>query len=846
MDENYKILKDVVNFSYVIGSYQRGYRWDKVNVRELLEDIFEDKLVEDHRFLRNNYIDENDVITELNSKVRDTEYCLQPLVLKNNNKNNNIVYSVIDGQQRLTTLYIVIKALCSVSDKKFPEKFSIEYKSREKSKEFLQTLSDKSKADNIDAAYILQAYHFAKEWLLKRNKAFIDLLDENYVKCDESRLVSAFATYIYKILLEKTKFIWDEIDESSADMNKKEQKIFADRNTGRLELTDSELIKSLFMNPGYYGKGKVNLKDRQILISEIWDIYENELHNDELWKFLPLSTSEKYEYELLTRIDAIFLLLIKKNNIDLKQYEENSLFKEVKKWIENKIELSQKTEKDIDLVSAQVMVAAWREVCDLFDGIKELFDNNELYNLLSLYKMIEDDYRKVLKKYLEVLESSKNTRTELIKHAICEMLFADGIAVRVKKVRYPELDTIRKILVAHNVAITNSSKPINRFGFHFFDEITGKWDIEHIYSTNEGYIGNAPLKEKVRLLEIFSEQKNNIYKGYIEALYDIDIDEMQGETEEKEFADQCFKYAKNRYDMYFDIWRYFKLKEFTRDLLFKYNVSARIAEILASEHFDTYVNDFLHDEEYDDPEVCMLFRSDYLYWDYKLDEEYKRLKKLSPLPSSISWHGIDIKVADPSGFWADDSEEKNVRSNFIRNYYRDLLNIVYDNSGISAQDLSFGNHGNKKKQIVDDASREKIKSFLLGTKYRIEESIREFFKKDESINSKDYSLGVQTDYETLAAFINDNSMGNMMLLPVSINRAGKYRDVNFSGKRKFVVDKGTIFLPIATSNVLMGKYIDLETSTEQWLMNERKEYIMDMIGSLSKYYGKEQDYEKRR
>lgn len=45
MDENYKLLKEVVSFSYVIGSYQRGYRWDEINVRELLEDIFEDKLV---------------------------------------------------------------------------------------------------------------------------------------------------------------------------------------------------------------------------------------------------------------------------------------------------------------------------------------------------------------------------------------------------------------------------------------------------------------------------------------------------------------------------------------------------------------------------------------------------------------------------------------------------------------------------------------------------------------------------------------------------------------------------------------------------------------------------------
>lgn len=158
MDENYKLLKDVVGFSYVIGSYQRGYRWDEVNVRELLEDIFEDKLVEDYRFTRNDYMDENEVITELISRVRDTEYCLQPLVLKKNDNG----YSVIDGQQRLTTLYIIMKALCSVSDKKFPVKFSIEYKSREKSKEFLQNLSDDSEATNIDAAYILQAYHFLK------------------------------------------------------------------------------------------------------------------------------------------------------------------------------------------------------------------------------------------------------------------------------------------------------------------------------------------------------------------------------------------------------------------------------------------------------------------------------------------------------------------------------------------------------------------------------------------------------------------------------------------------------------------------------------------------------------
>lgn len=835
MDENYKSLKDVVKYAYIIGSYQRGYRWDEVNVRELLEDIFEDKLVESYSFPETTYLDENEVIVELKKNIRATEYCLQPLVLKKEGSG----YSVIDGQQRLTTLYIILKALCSVSDKKFPADFSIEYKSRDTSKDFLQGLCDISEdanIDNIDSAYILQAYKFAKKWFLDRNRAFIALLDSNYVECDENKMIGAFATYLYSLLLTKTKFIWDEIDESSADMNKKEQKIFADRNTGRLELTDSELIKSLFMNPEYYGKNTVNLKDRQTLISEIWDIYENELHNEELWEFLPISNLAREKYSLLTRIDAIFLLLIKKNNIAMNPYEENALFKAVKMWLDEAV---QSAGNCMDEERTRVMAAAWREVCDLFDGIKELFDHNEIYNLLSLYKMTEPDPDHALRKYMEALEEPRNKRTELIKASISGCLFDGEISKCVKRVRFPDRALIRKILVAHNVAITNSSNPVNRFGFHFFNEIKGKWDIEHIYSTNEGYIAKAALKEKVRLLQIFSEQNNNVYKQYIETLYSVNIDGLQGEMEDKDFIDFCFKASKARYDMYFDIWRYLKLKEYARDLLFKYNISSVISGVLKSKNFDIEANDFFHDGEYDDQEVFMLLRSEFLYWDKDIEDAYVKIRESGQTQEHITWHGYDVKISDPSVFWGDSGEEKNIRSNFLRNYYRELLSIIYDNTGISAQDISFGNHGKKKEQIIDDDSREKVRAFLKGTKERIEESIQLFFIKDESIDPEDDRLGQQADYNTLAAFVNDNSMGNMMLLPVEINRAGKYRDVNFSGKRKFVVDKGNVFLPVATSNVLMGKYIDLETSTEQWLMNERREYLNDMIHTMSAYYGKE-------
>ena len=64
---------------FYVPSYQRGYRWDETQVRALLDDIYENG---------------------------DEPYCLQPLVVRKNGQGR---YEVIDGQQRLTTLYIIFR-----------------------------------------------------------------------------------------------------------------------------------------------------------------------------------------------------------------------------------------------------------------------------------------------------------------------------------------------------------------------------------------------------------------------------------------------------------------------------------------------------------------------------------------------------------------------------------------------------------------------------------------------------------------------------------------------------------------------------------------------------------------
>ena len=839
MEENYCDIKKITENTYMIGTYQRGYRWDENNVRELLDDIYEGKLIKDFDFESETYLNATKAVIELQQKAKEKAiYCLQPLVIKKTDKG----YSVIDGQQRLTTIYIILKVLSEIEiDYVFPETFSISYTSREESTEFLQNILEKTEAIDIDTAYMLNAKRTIKEWFLEKNADLQGIL-ENCNHQKEEKLEYTFGQYVENILLKETKFIWDEIEESSPNYQKSEQKIFADRNTGKLELTDSELIKSLFMNPEYYNIDYKEIKDKQILISEIWDLYENELHKEELWKFIPIEDLYRVEYEKNTRIDAIFYLLVESKGIHNKISENNSLFKAVKNWIDTEIIEGISNHKNKE----EVMANCWREVCNVFDGIKELYDDNEMYNLLSVYRMIQENKVIVYQKYKEILKQDRDIRKNSIKIAIREKIFSQGIAKIVKHTKYPNREAIRNIIFAYNIAVTNNSLPINKFDFSAFDVINGKWDVEHIYATNEGYIQKAPMREKIEVLEIFSQKDDNIYKNYLEYLYDTKIEEVAEDLElsileqEKDLAEEFWNKSIQRYDKYFDFWRYLELKGKASQLLKQCKVKEELEKIINDDRFETKAEEFLQSSEYEDDDVFSLLKIEYLYWDKELDREFERIKQTKEL--KVNWHGMVEKISSNKEFWKEyNPENDKYKDNFRRYYYRNFLNMIYDNKDILAQDVNLTRHGKKKEKIVNENNKEKFRAFFKGTIYRINETINEFFEKDESINPKETNKGIREEYRTLAAFVNDNSMGNMMLLPSGINRASKYSNENFSGKRKYIAElEENVFLPIGTSNVFMGKFIDLETSTEQWLMKERLNYLKDMIEVMKKYYREEE------
>ena len=73
-------IKEILNEKFYIPEYQRGYRWTSREVTDLLNDIAE--------FINNGRPGQT--------------YCLQPLVVKRLDAS----WEVIDGQQRLTTLWL--------------------------------------------------------------------------------------------------------------------------------------------------------------------------------------------------------------------------------------------------------------------------------------------------------------------------------------------------------------------------------------------------------------------------------------------------------------------------------------------------------------------------------------------------------------------------------------------------------------------------------------------------------------------------------------------------------------------------------------------------------------------
>lgn len=249
--ENEKSIHELIteqetkNIRFLVPSYQRGYRWQQVNVTDLLNDLEE--------FIHSG---------------KET-YSLQPLVVYFSNIDNT--YHVVDGQQRLTTISILLGFLNL-------KQIDINYESRKGQQENHYVESCK----NIDQYHVNQAYLTIKDWFEKHTDE-----KENFIKL----LTGALSG-------QQVKFIWYCTDDD-------EVATFIRLNKDKISLTNSELIKAMLLKKGNFDKDSILI---QKSIAVEWNKIENTFNDDAFWGFIRPTEDNR-----ATRVDFLFEIIKDKN-----------------------------------------------------------------------------------------------------------------------------------------------------------------------------------------------------------------------------------------------------------------------------------------------------------------------------------------------------------------------------------------------------------------------------------------------------------------------------------------------------------------------------------------------------
>lgn len=418
---------------FYIPDYQRGYRWTSNEVNKLLEDLT--------AFFSDDY-------------KENPYYCMQPLVVCKDENNDR--WEVIDGQQRLTTMFLLLNYLGKELKKEPP--FEISYGSRDGSAGYLESPNKKDANDNIDFYHIYKASQTIKSYF--ENYGDKETFYQNLINSDASN--------------QMVDFIWYDVSEKGIPPEEK----FSDLNVGKINLTNAELIKALLLN-------NVSDEHQKIRLATEWDEIEHAFHNDDFWSFIYGENDSKYE----TRIELIFDILMKKGAKEANKYFTFDKYQELIKEEKN---------NDEDYV----MDKLWKDVTNLFHHFKSWHEDRYLYHIIGYLRYLKHPIDEIFKVFNDS-NSKQDFRNKLKELAIIKTIYE----YEKKDKKYHKLDIpslsyeeskdkkhIRDILMLFNIlSILECNESSVNFSFSNFYK--HKWDLEHVRSQTAKDIQNGSKKD---------------------------------------------------------------------------------------------------------------------------------------------------------------------------------------------------------------------------------------------------------------------------------------------------------------------------------------------------------------
>lgn len=449
------------NYQFSIPSYQRGYRWESTEAGG--EDEQEAKQVDDLL---------NDLTYFVTSNPhKKANYYLQPLMVKPRLlADGSYEWDVLDGQQRLTTMLLVLKCLKErlYGGQQFGL-YELKYANR-KQLDFNRITFDRASADydfpmaneNLDSYYVRKAKDRIERWYdneLSNNPSLSDKFKEMLFYPDETRGVNSSPAL-------RAKFIWynvQALQPGAPQLNGNRQhdiEVFNRLNRGKISLTDSELIKALFLlcikvAPAYGS----SLLTPETLVRK-WDDMGKKFQNEEFWNMI---APKGADYS--NRLDLLFDFIK-----DCSGNGKGSAYRFYYKKMHGLL-----SSPDINKVEE-----LWTEVKQYFDTLCKWHENVHKHNFIGY--LIENGEE------LANIYSSPDLETKIRKGLGLENVD------EIDTLRYYDNEgykKIRKVLLLFNVLTCD--KFGQKFPFNLYRDNT--FDVEHVNSQTDNPI--EKIDEKI-------------------------------------------------------------------------------------------------------------------------------------------------------------------------------------------------------------------------------------------------------------------------------------------------------------------------------------------------------------
>lgn len=446
-------IRSLLGKNFFIPDYQRGYRWTKVEVEKLLNDF--------KKFYTRCS----------NSQAQTGEfYCLQPVVVKpkdwQDKEGNDISgYEVIDGQQRLTTLYLLFKSLTwdKILDD-YPQigtSYSVYYQSRTDSQEFLEDIENKGPDEAlsfIDFYHMKMVFDTINKWL-----------KDNGERSEMIKLLFRESFQNNSDIAHNVRVIWYEIDQNENSVD-----IFTRLNIGKIPLTNAELIKALLLRKSNFSNNSTNVKDMlltQFHIAEEWNQIEQKLQDNAFWYFI-YNSSNPVDYE--TRIEYIFDLMMSKyaTNDD----EDEDFYYTFEKF--------NKTFED-NGNNQQAVEFVWNSVKDFFSIIESWYSDRKLFHLIGYLIETGVNISKLLEK------SKRMSKTDFLKF-VKRLIKFQLRKVNLEKIEYKDSKMKNVLLLFNVLTVLESDRSDLMFSFDKYKNES--WDKEHIASQHNKEFPNESNK----------------------------------------------------------------------------------------------------------------------------------------------------------------------------------------------------------------------------------------------------------------------------------------------------------------------------------------------------------------